>query len=66
MNRFEGLYSFSEARKLLNLNESTLRKALKYGKIKEGEDCKKFGSAWVITIEALRREYPEKCEKAEL
>lgn len=66
MNRFEGLYSFKDACKILGLNESTLRKAVEIGKIVEGEDCKKFGNSWVITIEALKREYPEKCKEAGL
>ena len=56
-NPFEGLMSFREATDLWGLNESTLRKAVSYGKLKEGIDVKKFGKQWIITIEAMEREY---------
>lgn len=35
----------------------TIRKAISIGKFKENEDCKKFGTTWVILISALEREY---------
>lgn len=38
----------------------TVRAAIKIGKFKDGEDCKKFGTTWVITVEALEREYGNK------
>lgn len=57
MDRFEGLYSFAEATKLWNLKDSTLRKAIQYGKFEESKDVKKFGRDWVVTIEAMEREY---------
>lgn len=57
MSRFDGLMSFKEATDAWNLNESTLRKAVSYGRFKEGEDIKKFGKQWVITVEAMEREY---------
>ena len=56
-NPFDGLMSFKEATDLWQLNESTLRKAVSYGKFQEGIDVKKFGKQWVITIEAMEREY---------
>lgn len=56
-NTFDGLISFSDASRIWNLNESTLRKALNYGKIKAGLDCCKYGKQWVITTEAMIREY---------
>ena len=40
---FEGLLSFGEATSLWGLNESTLRKAVAYGKLIPDIDCKKFG-----------------------
>lgn len=58
-NRFDGLLSFKEATDLWHLNESTLRKAVSYGKLQENIDVKKFGKQWVITIEAMQREYGE-------
>lgn len=54
---FNGLISFVDATKLWNLNESTLRKAVSYGKLINGVDVIKFGRQWIITIEALIREY---------
>jgi hypothetical protein len=59
MNRFDGLYSFAEATKLWGLKDSTLRKALEYKKFIVDIDCKKFGRDWVVTEEAMIREYGE-------
>ena len=56
-NQFEGLYSFADATKLWNLKDSTLRKAVTYGKLIEGIDCKKFGRDWIVTHDAMIREY---------
>ena len=39
------------------LNESTLRKAIAYGKLINGQDVCKFGKQWVISSEAMNREY---------
>lgn len=59
---FDNLISFSDATNLWGLNESTLRKAIVYGKLKEGTDVKKFGKQWVITLDSMRREYGDpKC-----
>lgn len=57
MNKFDGLMSFREATDKWGLNESTLRKAVAYGKLKEDIDVKKFGKQWIITIDAMIREY---------
>lgn len=54
---FDRLISFSDATNLWGLNESTLRKAVAYGKLKEGIDVKKFGKQWVVTFDAMQREY---------
>lgn len=56
-NLFEGLLSFKEATDLWGLNESTLRKAVSYGKLKENIDVKKFGKQWIVTQQAMEREY---------
>lgn len=56
---FDHLISFSDATNLWGLNESTLRKAIAYGKLKDGRDVKKFGKQWIITTDAMRREYGE-------
>ena len=40
-----------------DLNESTLRKAISYGKLRNGIDVCKYGKQWVASIEAMNREY---------
>ena len=57
---FSGLIALSDATGLWNLNESTLRKAIRYGKLKSGVDVINFGSQWVVTAEAMNREYSKK------
>ena len=54
---FDGLTAFSDATELWGLNESTLRKAISYGKLVNGVDVCKFGKQWVVSIEAMKREY---------
>lgn len=56
---FDGLLSFFDATSIWKLNESTLRKAVSYGKLKNGVDVLKFGKQWVVTFDAMRREYGE-------
>ena len=54
---FDGLIAFSDATSIWGLNESTLRKAIAYGKLINGQDVCKFGKQWVISIEAMKRVY---------
>lgn len=54
---FDGLMAFSDATQLWGLNESTLRKAITYGKLINGVDVCKFGKQWVVSVEAMEREY---------
>ena len=56
---FDGLMAFSDATFLWNLNESTLRKAITYGKLVNGVDVCKFGKQWVVSMSAMKREYGE-------
>lgn len=56
-NIFDNLLSFKEASQLWNLDDSTLRKAVASGKLVDGKDVKKFGKQWIITIEAMERNY---------
>lgn len=56
---FDGLMAFSDATALWCLNESTLRKAISYGKLVNGIDVCKFGKQWVVSMAAMRREYGE-------
>ena len=55
---FTDLIAFSDAAVMKGLNESTLRKAVAYGKLIPGVDVCNLGKQWVITREALEREYP--------
>ena len=54
---FDGLIAFSDATLLWGLNESTLRKAISYGKLVNGIDVCKFGKQWVISSDSMKREY---------
>ncbi len=54
---FDGLMAFSDASALWGLNESTLRKAVSYGKLQNGIDVCKFGKQWIISAAAMEREY---------
>lgn len=53
---FDGLFTFTEACQLWNLNESTLRKAVSFEKLVEGIDICKYGKQWVVSIKAMERE----------
>ncbi len=52
---FDELLSFAEAAAIWKVDESTLRKAVKDGRLKPGHDCRKFGKQWVVTVEAMAR-----------
>ena len=56
---FDGLMAFGDATSIWGLHESTLRKAVSYGKLVNGVDVCKFGKQWVVSMEAMRREYGE-------
>jgi len=58
-SKFDGLIALSDATTLWGLNESTLRKAISYGKLKVGVDVSKYGKQWIISMEAMVREYGE-------
>ena len=54
---FDGIVSFGDASAIWGLNESTLRKAVSYGKFVNGVDVCKYGKQWLITMKAMEREY---------
>ena len=60
---FDNLIALSDATKLWGLNESTLRKAISYGKLINGVDVMKFGKQWIVTMDAMKREYGEPKEE---
>ena len=51
------LLSLKEAAELYNREESTLRRAISNGLLKEGIDCKKFGKQWVVLRSSMERVY---------
>lgn len=55
--KFKGLLSITQAGKLYNKSESTLRRNISNGKFIEGEDCIKLGTYWIFDKKALDREY---------
>ena len=57
---FDGLIAFTDATQLWGLNESTLRKAIAYGKLVNGVDACKYGKQWVVSVEAMKREYGDR------
>jgi len=54
---FSDLCSMKEATDLFGLNQSTIRKAIKYGRFEIGQDVFKFGKQWVLVKAAVDREY---------
>lgn len=54
---FDDLIALSDATILWGLNESTLRKAISYGKLINGVDVMKFGKQWIVSLKAMEREY---------
>lgn len=56
---FDGLMALSDATQAWDLNESTLRKAISYGKLVNGVDVCKYGKQWVISRASMYREYGE-------
>ena len=60
---FDNLIALSDATKIWGLNESTLRKAISYGKLINGVDVMKFGKQWIVTMDAMKREYGEPKEE---
>ena len=56
---FSDILSFGDASIIWGLRESTLRKAVSYGKFVKGIDVCKYGKQWLISLSAMRREYGE-------
>lgn len=56
---FDNLMSFADATQLWGLSESSLRKAVSYGKIVPGIDARKYGKQRIVTRDAMGREYGE-------
>ena len=70
---FKGLYTFLEVAKIYGIDDSCLRKQVARNKFVIGEDVKKMGRTWIITEQAMIRnfgnlkfeEYKKKLEEKE-
>lgn len=70
---FKGLYTFLEVAKIYGIDDSCLRKQVSRNKFVIGEDVKKMGRTWIITEQAMIRnfgnlkfeEYKKKLEEKE-
>ena len=54
---FDDIISFADATEMWGLSESTLRKAVTYGKFIQGVDVCKYGKKWLISLSAMSRVY---------
>lgn len=54
---FDNILSLADASKIWELDESTLRKAIARGKLLQGVDACKYGKQWVVSYDAMVREY---------
>ena len=54
---FDNILSFADASMIWGLSESALRKAVEYGKFTKGIDICKYGKQWLISRDAMEREY---------
>ncbi len=50
---FQDLISLDEAAKLLKKDPSTIRHAIKDGRLQEGHHCMKYGKQWVLHKSAI-------------
>lgn len=50
---FQGLTTPAEFAELIGVEESTIRHAIKAGRLKPGIDCMKFGKQWVMAPHAF-------------
>ena len=56
---FDGIMALADATTIWGLSESTLRKAISYGKLVNGVDVCKYGKQWVVSMDSMQREYGE-------
>ena len=54
---FEGLYTFLEVAEIYNIDDSCLRKQVARDKFIIGEDVKKMGRTWIITEQAMVKNF---------
>lgn len=54
---FNGLYTFDDIARIYRMDNSTLRKMVQKEKFIIDKDIKKFGKTWIITEDAVRRNF---------
>ncbi|MGL4912877.1 MAG: hypothetical protein ACRC3Y_10670 [Romboutsia sp.] len=54
---FNGLYTFDDIARIYKMDNSTLRKMVQKEKFIIDRDIKKFGKTWIITEDAVRRNF---------
>lgn len=54
-NPFSGLLSLQEAADRWGIDSSTIRHAIRQGRLYEGLDCRKYGKQWIVTEDAMYR-----------
>ncbi|MGL5713723.1 MAG: helix-turn-helix domain-containing protein [Paraclostridium sp.] len=54
---FEGLYTFIEVSQIYGIDDSSLRKQVARDKFVIGEDVKKLGKTWIITEQAMVKNF---------
>lgn len=54
---FEGLYTFIEVAQIYGMDDSSLRKQVARNKFIIGKDIKKMGRTWIITEQAMVRNF---------
>lgn len=66
MSSFTGLLSLHEAALIWNIDDSTIRKAIEFGRLVDGDDCCKFGKQWVVTWSAMIKVFGHKYDSGKL
>lgn len=54
---FEGLYTFKDVAKIYGIDDSCLRKQVARDKFVIGEDVKKMGKTWIMTEQAMIKNF---------
>lgn len=59
-NPFDDLLSLSEASKIYDIDDSSIRHSISRNNFEVGVEVKKFGKQWVITKQALDKRYKKR------
>lgn len=59
-NPFDDLFSLSEASKIYDIGDSSIRHSIARNNFEIGVEVKKFGKQWIITKKALDKRYKKR------